>query len=92
VNSVSLIGQLTVDPELRTNRAGIDECRMRIAVQRRQRGGQAEPGVVYIDLITFGFEARDCAARLVAGDRLGLSGRLEPEAGKHVLVDQLDFL
>jgi single-stranded DNA-binding protein len=46
MNSVSLVGQLTADPELRTNRAGIEECRMGLAVQRRQHGGRPEPGVI----------------------------------------------
>ena len=92
MNSVSLVGQLTADPELRTNRGGTDECRMRLAVQRRVRGGQPEPGVVYIDVSTFGHEARECAERLAFGDRVGLSGRLEPEEGRHVLIDQLAFL
>jgi single stranded DNA-binding protein len=92
VNSVSLIGQLTGDPELRTNRAGTDECRMRIAVQRRERDGRPEPGVQYFDVTTFGQEARDCAARLAAGARVGLAGRLEPGQGSRVLIDQLDYL
>jgi single stranded DNA-binding protein len=92
VNSVSLVGRLTADPELRVDRSGTDECRMRLAVQRRVRGGAPEPGVVYIDVTTFGHEARECAERLAGGDRVGLSGRLEPEDGRHVLIDQLEFL
>jgi single-stranded DNA-binding protein len=92
VNAVSLVGTLTGDPVLSVNRAGVDECRMRLAVQRRERGGQPEPGVVYIDVTTFGREARECADRLAAGDRVGLSGRLEPGDGQHVLIDQLDYL
>ena len=64
---------------------------MRLAVGRRSRDGQLEPGVVYVDVTTFGHEARECA-RLSAGDRIGLSGRLEDDEGGHVLIDQLDFL
>ena len=92
MNSVSLVGVLTADAELRVTRAGIDECRMRLAVQRRERGGRAEPGVVYIEATAFRLEARECARRLRAGDRIGLSGRLEPEEGRHVVIEQLDFL
>lgn len=65
---------------------------MRLAVQRRERGGEPEPGVVYVEVTTFGRDARECAERLAGGDRVGLSGRLEPEDGRHVLIDQLDFL
>lgn len=92
MNNVSLIGRLVDDPELGTNRAGLEQCRMRLAVARRDRSGQLEPGVVYIDVTTFGREARDCTRRLSAGDRVGLSGRLEDDQGGHVLIDQLDFL
>ena len=68
---------------------------MRIAVQRRARNGMAEPGVVYVDVTTFGEEARECKRRLRLGSRIGLSGRLHddpPSEGTGVLIDQLDFL
>jgi single-stranded DNA-binding protein len=102
VNSVSLVGQLTGDPELSHNRAGVPECRMRIAVQRRSRNGTREPGAVYVDVTTFGEEARECKRRLKLGSRIGLSGRLAVDAERSeegaweeshgVLIDQLDFL
>jgi hypothetical protein len=34
---------------------------MRLAVPRHARGGRREPGVVYVAVMTFGFEARECA-------------------------------
>ena len=92
MNSVSLVGRVVGATELRTNRAGVDECRMRLAVPRRLRDGSPEPGVVYVFVTTFGREARECAERLSDGSRVGLSGRLEPEHGQHVLIDQLDYL
>jgi single-stranded DNA-binding protein len=102
VNVVSLIGTLASEPELRKNRAGIDECRMRLAVPRRSRDGRPAPGVVYVDVTTFGQEACECAERLSAGSRIGLSGRLAVDAERSdedgweeshgVLIDQLDFL
>jgi single-strand DNA-binding protein len=92
VNSVSLVGQLTSDPELRRTSTGVEECRMRLAVQRRERGGRPEPGVVYIEVAAFHLEARECVKRLRTGDRIGLAGRLEPEDGRHVVIEQLDFL
>jgi single-stranded DNA-binding protein len=65
---------------------------MTLAVPRRSRDGRRYPGVVYVDVTTFGDEARECAARLTIGSRVGLSGRLEAEPSGHVLIDQLDFL
>jgi single-strand DNA-binding protein len=100
MNSVSLVGRLTDDPALRKNRAGIDECRMQIAVQRFARGGRREPGVVYVEVSTFGPEAVECVERLARGSRIGLSGRLDSDEPKDpgqpgwsgVVIDQLDFL
>lgn len=69
---------------------------MRIAVPRRAPGGDQEPGVVYVEVTTFGRQARDCAKRLAAGSRVGLSGRLHTDDSRHALhgvaIDQLDFL
>jgi single-stranded DNA-binding protein len=90
VNAVSLIGQVVGEPELRTNRASAPQCTMRLAVPRRSREGRREPGVVYVDVTTFGTEAQECAERLREGSTVGLAGRLD-EAG-HVLIDQLDLL
>ena len=74
MNSVSLLGQVVGEPQLRENRAGIAECRMRLAVPRRSRDGRREPGVVYVDVRTFGTEARECARRLREGSTVGLAG------------------
>lgn len=68
---------------------------MRLAVPRYDRSGQREPGVVYVDVTTFGQQARECAGQLRQGSRVGLSGRLDddpPEQGIGVLIDQLDLL
>lgn len=92
VNAVSLTGRVVGEPELRRNRAGTDECRIKLAVPRYARSGRREPGVVYVDVTTFGEEARQCAARLAEGATVGLSGRLEDDGGSHVLIDQFDFL
>lgn len=95
MNTVSLIGQVVGEPELRTNRADLDECRMRLAVPRRLRDGRRDAGVVYVDVTTFGEDARACAKRLREGSQIGLSGRLHddpPDEGIGVLIDQLDFL
>ncbi len=95
VNVVSLIARVVGEPELRTNRAGEPECRMRLAVPRYSQGGQREPGVVYVDASTFGLRAQEHAERLSEGSTVGLSGRLDsdpPERGIGVLIDQLDLL
>lgn len=102
MNVVSLTGQLEEDPDLCLGPGGIEHCRLRLAVSRRGRDGRPEPGVIYVSVTTFGQEARDCAEKLVAGDRVGLSGRLDVddylsgaggwEASHGVVIDQLDIL
>ncbi|HEX8054058.1 MAG TPA: single-stranded DNA-binding protein [Thermoleophilaceae bacterium] len=87
---MSLIGQVVGEPQLRTSRADVPQCTMRLAIPRRSRHGRREPGVVYVDVTTFGTEAQECADRLREGSTVGLAGRLD-DAG-HVLIDQLDLL
>ncbi|HEX8743948.1 MAG TPA: single-stranded DNA-binding protein [Thermoleophilaceae bacterium] len=95
MNVVSLIGRVTGEPQLRTSRAGVAECRMRLAVPRYSGRGIREPGVVYVEASTFGLRAQECAERLREGSNVGLSGRLEddpPDEARGVYIHQLDFL
>ena len=77
VNNVNLIGSLVGEPELSRDRDGRDVCAMQLAVQRRGTTGDPEPGVIYIDVTTYGHQARTCAEQLAAGQRVGVAGRLE---------------
>ena len=95
MNAVSLIGTLTADPQLHESRSAPPRCTMRLAVPRRSSDGTALPGVVYIDVTTFGEEARECGQRLKLGSRVGLAGRLDsddPHESAGVRIDQLDYL
>lgn len=101
MNSVSLIGTLAAAPEFADAPDGVLTCRLRLAVSRHDRAGRAEPGVVYVDAIAVGAEARECAERLDPGDRVGVVGRLEREEWREesrwvvaygVVIDQLDYL
>jgi single stranded DNA-binding protein len=77
VNNVNLIGSVVGEPELGVDRDGRDVCAMQIAVQRRGPTGDPEPGVIYIDVTSYGRQARACAEGLSAGQRVGVAGRLE---------------
>jgi single-stranded DNA-binding protein len=95
MNAVSLIGTLSTPPDLQEPRSGPPRCTMQVAVPRYSRTGQREPGVVYIDVTTFGLQAQECAERLKLGSRVGLTGRLDtddPRESAGVLIDQLDYL
>jgi single-stranded DNA-binding protein len=94
MNNVNVIGRIVGEPDLRKNRANEDECRMTLAVARRLRDGTPDAGVVYLDVTTFGVEAREVAQQH-EGTLIGLSGRLDsdpPHSGIGVLIDQLSIL
>jgi single-strand DNA-binding protein len=74
MNNVSLIGNLTREPELRSTKGGA-VCQLRVAVDNPGRGG--EPGKpTYVDVATFGKHAEACAAHLGKGRQVAVSGRL----------------
>ena len=77
VNNVNLIGAVVGEPLFSIDRDGRDVCAIQIAVQRRGAMGEPEPGVIYIDVIAHGQQARTCANELTAGQRVGVAGRLE---------------
>jgi single-strand DNA-binding protein len=102
VNSVSLIGRLAEPAEMRVGDSGEDVCAMRLAVPRVARGGRREPGVVYVEVTTRGWQAHEVQKALAVGGRIAIVGRIEldewvtPE-GEHesryeVLADQLELL
>jgi single-strand DNA-binding protein len=100
MNAVNLIGRLTADPDLAT-RGSMSVCTMRLAIQRRRRGGE-DQGAVFVDLVTFGAQAENCARFLAKGSLVAVAGRLEygewkaqdgSRRSKHeVIVEQVDFL
>lgn len=101
MNAVSLTGTLSTPPDLQEPDSAPPRCTMRLAVPRYTQSGTREPGVVYVDVTTFGLRAQECAQRLKLGSRVGLTGRLDRdewfEDGERrvrygVLIDQLDYL
>jgi single-stranded DNA-binding protein len=77
VNNVNLIGSVVNEPELSVERDGRDVCAIQVAVGRRGPTGEPEPGVIYIDVTTYGRQARECRDELAVGDRIAVAGRLE---------------
>ena len=102
VNSVSLIGRVAEPPEMRTGESGEEVCAMRLAVPRVARGGLPEPGVVYVEVTTTGWQSVEIHAALRVGARVGVAGRISleewtDEDGRRrsryeVLADQLELL
>lgn len=73
MNTISVVGRLTRDPELRFTPNGKAVATLRLAVPRRDR--EAEP--VYVDVVTWGEQAKVCADYLTKGRQIAITGRLE---------------
>ena len=71
INSLTLAGNLTSDPVLRTLPDGRSVCDMRLAVNDER--GQPP---LYIDVATFGASAEACAKYLTKGRSAAVTGRL----------------
>ncbi|MEA2474870.1 MAG: Single-strand binding protein family [Thermoleophilaceae bacterium] len=87
---------------MRTGEDGEDVCAMRLAVPRVARGGGREPGVVYVEVTTSGWQAREIHEALAVGARVGVAGRIALEewvdpggqrrSRYEVMADQLELL
>lgn len=87
---------------MRTGEAGEAVCVMQLAVPRVSRGGSREPGVVYVEVTTGGWQAHEVFEALAIGGRVGVTGRLvleewvapngERQSRYEVTADQLELL
>jgi single-strand DNA-binding protein len=94
MNQVTLIGNLTRDPELKDGKTKV--CRMRLA----ENGRDEDP--LYINVASFGRQAESCAKYLGKGRMVAVSGRLrfrewededgEPRSEHTIAADRVDFL
>lgn len=80
INRVTLVGNLTRDPELRHTPGGTAVCKLRIAVNTRQKDGSTgewgeKPN--YFDVTVWGTQGESCAQYLSKGRQVGVDGRLD---------------
>lgn len=73
MNTVTLTGRLTRDPELRELPSGDSVCSMRVAVDRMGRGEEAG----FVTVSSFGKSGEACAQILTKGWLVAVDGRLE---------------
>lgn len=104
VNSVTLAGNLTRDPELRTTSGGTTVLSMGVAVNERRRNASGEwvDEPQYFDLTMFGNRAEKIAQYLTKGTKVTVQGRLHysswqaQDGGKRsrvdVIVDEIEFM
>lgn len=84
MNSVILIGRLTRDPELRYLSTGTAVTRFSLAVdkdlskdKRKEMESKNQPTADFINIVTWGKQAENCANYLVKGRLVGVQGRLQ---------------
>ena len=96
INRITIGGNLTADPELRSLPSGTSVCKLRIANNRRWKNGQTgewQDRVGFYDVTVWGAQGENCARYLSKGRPVAIDGRLEwrewetPEGGKRQAVD-----
>jgi len=100
MNRVTLIGNLTTSPDVRTTQAGGTVVKMRLAVSRPRRDGE-DQGADYVDVTAFGATAENCGRYLAKGRKVAIDGRLhhsewDSDAGHRqkleVIANNVEFL
>ena len=78
-NSVTMVGRLTRDPEMRFTAKGQAICRFDIAVNRRYKDatGVWQDDVSYVPVVVWGESANRCGERLKKGMPVHVEGRLQ---------------
>lgn len=102
INSVSLVGRLTKDPELRYTPKGIAVTRFTLAVNRPFTGQNNEKQADFINVLVWRKAAENAANYLHKGSLTGVVGRIqtgsyEGQDGKRVyttevVAEQVQFL
>lgn len=97
MNTVTLIGNLTRDPEMRGN-GETKVCRMRLA----ESSGSKDAAPLYIDVAAFGRQAETCQRYLHKGRPVAVTGRLRfrewegeggvKRSGHSIAADRVQFL
>ena len=80
INRVVLVGNLTKDPELRHTPSGTAVCKLRLAVNTRQKDastGEWGDKPNYFDVTVWGNQGESCAQFLAKGRPVGVDGRLD---------------
>ena len=95
MNSVTIIGTLTSDPEMRNGKTKV--CSMRLVEMNGPKDS-----ALFIDVAAFGRQAETCGKYLKNGRHVAVSGRLRfrewetEEGGKRsqhsIAADRVDFL
>ena len=101
MNKLTIIGNLTRDPELRTTPNGIQVCTFTVAVNRRQRQNGQQQEADYFRVTAWRERGETCAKYLSKGSKVCVIGPVEvrtyqendgTRASLEVTADEVEFL
>ena len=73
MNTVTLIGRLGADPEMRQSKGGLDICKFSMATDKYGKSGGAD----WHSVVVFGKQAEACGRFLAKGRQVAVQGRIE---------------
>lgn len=102
MNKLTIIGNLTKDPELRTTPSGINVCSFSVAVNRKKTQNNPDPGTDYFQVVAWRERGELCAKFLQKGKKVCVIGPVsvrtytanngETRAQLEVTADEVEFL
>lgn len=101
MQKITIIGNLTADPELRTTTTGKDVCTFTVAVNRPKRNGE-DQGADFFRVSAWDKRGKVCAEYLSKGRKVAVIGTVsvhaysnkngEPAASLEVFAEDVEFL
>lgn len=101
MNKLTIIGNLTKDPELRSTTSGINVCSFTVAVNRR-RPQEGQPEADYFQVSAWRERGENCAKFLQKGKKVCVIGPVsvrtytanngETRAQMEITADEVEFL
>lgn len=101
MNNLTIIGNLTKDPELRSTQDGTRVCGFTVAVNRPKTRTTPDPGADFFNCNAWRGLGETCATYLTKGSKVAVTGRVSLRtwqkenkngASLEVLVDDVEFL
>lgn len=102
MNKLTIIGNLTRDPELRSTPSGLSVCTFTVAVNRRKTQNQQQPEADFFRVTAWRELGENCAKWLIKGQKVCVVGPVSVSTytgqdGKHyanleVLANEVEFL
>ena len=102
MNKLTIIGNLTRDPELRTTSSGINVCTFTVAVNRRRSGNSNQPEADFFRVSAWRQLGENCQRYLAKGRKVAVVGAVSVQtytgndgttrASLEVNADDVEFL